>query len=134
MCLLDFLPSVQDTIAEQTETFLKRKQLIEQLIIQIGSPMEYDTVTYKKISFYIDDSATPYLIHISIPGIYPKDKPTCAFQSLNILTNRSVPIQKTVSQIPWSPRWQADEFVKKLKPHLAEVGIEFKKTLVDDII
>jgi len=134
MCLLDFLPTVQDVIMEMIDVFLKRKQLTEQLILQIGSPMEYDS-NYKKISFYIDDKDTPYIIHITMSN-YPKDKPSISFQSLNIPNHRqsSPYLLKIVSQIPWSPRWTVDELVKKLKPHLAEVSIEFKRSLIDEII
>jgi len=134
MCCLDYIPLLKAGIDEYIKNFQSRRILFEELAKVFGTPLEYDVVEFKKISFAVDINllvvlltcmlclaALPSSSHqtciVTLPPTFPLDSPQVNLSTLSVTSRTSIPkqIARSITKYPYSPRWTMDEMAKRLK-------------------
>jgi len=127
MCLVEYISQIKDTLTEVFDGLKLRKRLILEFKNQMeASPLEYDSMTYRRISFlYVVDSV-PVVLHVFVPWLFPKECPQLLLQSV-MYSGSGHPLQRLIVDYPYSPRWDVTELVRRLKALLPNNLIQFKR-------
>eukprot|EP00850_Spirogloea_muscicola_P003490 SM000014S00278 [mRNA] locus=s14:461375:464562:+ [translate_table: standard] len=92
-----------------------RRSFIAALPRVFGRPLETDT------------------IHISLPTQFPKLPPALTLQSSQHFDSSGKPITKLYDDLPWSPRWDVQEMVRRTWSFIVEENVLFKKLCTDSL-
>lgn len=135
----EWLPDSEGKRAEEQEGLLTGEGLMS---LGVQSALEYDSISYRRITFFIDDKATPMictckktngraprvalipLLLVALPPGFPREKIALSIQS-PFLARGSRTIARSVPGLPWGSRWTVEEFVKKSK-YVDENDISFE--------
>jgi len=126
MCLLEYLLSIKEMIKKLVANFQVKRQVVEELIKAVGSPMEVDTKTYSSLAFLCDVSQCSVIVTVGIRNKFPQEPPQIIFQSFTQFV-RNRPYSKEWPECPWSPRWSPQEMAKRLRAFIMEGLPIFKK-------
>jgi len=119
MIVVDFITKIKESWEEHHEVYLKRRNLIENLIEKMGTPIEYDNFLYKKVTFLTDYNQYVSLIYIQLPD-YPDKGPRIVLQSCVHVKGRT-PMTRTIVELPnYDNSWDVDEVSKRIKNFLKE--------------
>jgi BRCA1-A complex subunit BRE len=158
MCLVEYISQIKDTLTEVFDGLKLRKRLILEFKNQMeASPLEYDSMTYRRISFlYVVDSV-PVVLHgnedtqregKALWKIGEEERADVAFRVMHdtvfvpwlfpkecpqlllqsvMYSGSGHPLQRLIVDYPYSPRWDVTELVRRLKALLPNNLIQFKR-------
>jgi len=131
MYTVTYLHAVQELVSSYYGDLSQRKKLIEAFQLLFGTPLEYDGYNFQKIAFVFDTANFTFIVHISIPMDFPSKQPSVTLSSTSQIKNNK-PIQLIYNSYPYSPRWNTDELVKRIRDFILEALTEFKKYCNDE--
>ncbi|KAL6574423.1 hypothetical protein OROHE_001327 [Orobanche hederae] len=68
------------------------------------------------------------LVHFSISLQFPRQQPALILQSSQHFNSHGVPVKSpTITEYPWSPRWDPSKMADRLFEFLAGESFNFKK-------
>ncbi|CAI9763799.1 unnamed protein product [Fraxinus pennsylvanica] len=132
MCMAEYLPTLEEMLQAQiTDAVLSievRRKFIMVLEPLFGRPLEADPVFCRKATFLANSGVFTFLVHISIPLQFPKQKPTLILQSSQHFISHGAPVKSPLlTDYPWSPRWEASEMAGRIYDFLVDECLNFKK-------
>lgn len=110
---MDFIPQVRETIEEFMRTLTLRRGLVREFIKQTNSVLEYDSNDYRKVSFLGEYNSIPIIVTVTLQPAFPNDAPLVTLQSMAHWSTK--PLFRNLAKVPWSPRWTAEEMVKRIR-------------------
>jgi len=129
-CVMEYKVQVYEMLNNFVNSLKIRKQFFLALISVFGSPLEYDSVHFARITFFLKDIANAIF---TIPDSFPeKLPPILLIAPSTVNTKGSAPktIELKKEGYPWSPRWPPEEMAKRIQKTLGE--IDFKKICADE--
>ncbi|KAL2503976.1 Brain/reproductive organ-expressed protein [Abeliophyllum distichum] len=132
MCMAEYLPTLEEMLQAQiidaVSSIEVRRKFIMVLVPLLGRPLEADPVFCRKATFLACSGVFTFLVHISIPLQFPKQKPALILQSSQHFISHGVPVKSSVlTDYPWSPRWEISEMAGRIFDFLVEECLNFKK-------
>jgi len=116
-CLMDYVPVVADLLRERLSaislTYEKKKEYLGAFCYRIGKAMlEFDAISFSRASFLLEFRDFYFLLHVSVPMNFPKDRPVFVFQSV-YHSSFGKPFKRRCEEYPYSPRWDPSEMVDR---------------------
>ncbi|KAL8128943.1 hypothetical protein V2J09_018098 [Rumex salicifolius] len=132
MCMAEYLPSIEDTlqmqIIEAVALVGARRRFIEALATTFGRPLEADPIFCRKATFLVANGVFTFLVHFAIPVQFPKQQPSLILQSSQHFIAHNAPVKSpSMSDYPWSPRWEPSLMAERLYEFLVDESVNFKK-------
>lgn len=132
MCMAEYLPTLEEMLESQIRDAVSsievRRKFIMALATPFGRPVEADPIFCRKATFLAASGVFTFLVHFSLPLLFPRQQPVLMLQSSQHFNSQGAPIKSNLLQdIPWSPRWDASEMAERLFDHLVEECLNFKK-------
>ncbi|RAL40423.1 unnamed protein product [Cuscuta campestris] len=132
MCTAEYLPNLEVMLATQIKDAVSsietRRKFIMALAPLLGRPLEADPVFCRKASFLAQSGLFSFMVHISIPLQFPKQRPSMMLQSTQHFNSVNVPLKSlAMTEYPWSPRWELSEMAERIFDFLVEECLNFKK-------
>ncbi|GLG94745.1 BRCA1-A complex subunit BRE [Gryllus bimaculatus] len=136
-CLMDYVPIVvdqlQERVANVTQCYEKKKEYLAALFYHLEkSILEYDGVTFSHASFMLERRDFYFLLHVTLPLYFPKEKPTFQFQSV-YHARYGNPYQTRCDDYPFSPRWDISEMVERACQFITEYAEIFQKNSIQSV-
>jgi hypothetical protein len=129
-CLIDYIPLAKDFVEESMKSLTVKRSVVREFIKQTGSVIEYDSVDFRKVAFLGEYDSTPIVVTVSLPATFPSDPPLVTLQSMAHFGTR--PLFRNLAKVPWSPRWTAEEIVRRTRGAIAEALSVFRKWCEDE--
>ncbi|XP_071963258.1 BRISC and BRCA1-A complex member 2-like [Antedon mediterranea] len=134
-CLLDYIPHVcellQNMVDQISKGYQRRKEYIAAFLSHFGKAvLEYDMITFHRISFLFEHFDFFCTVHIHLPTYFPKDQPIFNFQSIYHFDAYNKPYTSIVNNYPYSPRWTGNEMAQRAEMFLTGHIQEFKTASV----
>jgi len=128
-CLVEYIPQAQEALEETFKTWLIRREFVVSIIKIFGTPLEYDSLKFRKLSFYVQTNASfIFILRIKIAVSFPKEMPALVVQSFQHYKMPGPrPIVQTFNNYPYSPRWPAPEMANRIKKFLNDEVKNIKK-------
>ncbi|CAI9777893.1 unnamed protein product [Fraxinus pennsylvanica] len=132
MCMAEYLPTLEEMLQAQiidaVSSIEVRRKFIMVLEPLFGRPLEADPVFCRKATFLACSGVFTFLVHISIPLQFPKQKPTLILQSSQHFISNGAPVKSPLlTDYRWSPRWEASEMAGRIFDFVVEECVNFKK-------
>ncbi|CAH9080854.1 unnamed protein product [Cuscuta epithymum] len=132
MCTAEYLPNLEVLLATQIKDAVlsieTRRKFIMALAPLLGRPLEADPIFCKKASFLAQSGLFSFMVNISIPLQFPKQRPSLVLLSTQHFNSHNVPIKSpAMTDFPWSPRWETSEMAERIFDFLVEECLNFKK-------
>jgi len=96
------------------------------IIETFATPVEYDDVNYKSVSFIADTPNYVVLVTIEISDLFPEKQPKVIMQSL-VHWGRNKPTLRQSTDYRYSPRWDNNEMAKRIRTYIKESVGPFSK-------
>ena len=136
--LMDFLPEVEAGVARQLP-FLAQSQLLRQDLINAlladealaPALLEVDRTNYLKIAFLLRTARVAVLATITLPAVFPQQKPSIVFATLGHVHAPPAigPISSTYDGYPYAPEWDTPAMVAAIKNQLKTASQTFVSSL-----
>ncbi|XP_058752540.1 uncharacterized protein LOC131625716 [Vicia villosa] len=132
MCLAEYLPNLEEYLGKQVLEAVSlidvRRHFIEALAGWLGRPVEADPIFCRKATFLAASGVFAFLVHILIPSQFPKQQPAIILQSSQHFNSQMAPMKsRSISDYPWSPRWEPSLMAERTSDFLAEEALNFKR-------
>ncbi|XP_047977624.1 BRISC and BRCA1-A complex member 2-like isoform X2 [Salvia hispanica] len=132
MCTAEYLPNLEQMVNTQVNDAVSsieiRRKFIQSLAPHLGRPIEADTVFCKRATFLCSSGLFTFQVHFTLPLQFPKQQPALVLQSSQHFNAHGVPVKSpTLSEYPWSPRWNSSEQADRIFDFLADEALNFKK-------
>jgi BRCA1-A complex subunit BRE len=116
-CMMDYVPVVIDLLCDRLSAislaYEKRKEYMGALCYRMGKAMlEFDAVSFSQASLLLECRDFYFLLHVSVPMNFPKDRPSFVFQSV-YHSSHGKPFKIRCEEYPYSPRWDPSEMVDR---------------------
>lgn len=116
-CLMDYVPIVAELLRDRLSaislTYEKKKEYLGALCYRMGKAMlEFDAVSFSHASFLLECRDFYFLLHVSLPMNFPRDRPVFVFQSV-YHSSYGKPFKTRCEECPYSPRWDPSEMVER---------------------
>ena len=116
-CLMDYVPVVADLLRERLSaislTYEKKKEYLGAFCYRIGKAMlEFDAVSFSHASFLLECHDFYFLLHVSVPTNFPRDRPVFVYHSV-YHSSCGKPFKIRCKEYPYSPRWDPSEMVER---------------------
>ena len=116
-CLMDYVPVVVDLLRERLSaislTYEKKKEYMGAFCYRMGKAMlEFDAVSFSHASFLLEFHDFYFLLYVSVPMNFPRDRPVFVFQSV-YHSSYGKPFKIRCEEYPYSPRWDPSEMVDR---------------------
>ena len=116
-CLMDYVPVVADLLRDRLSaialTYEKKKEYLGAFCYKMGKAMlEFDAVSFSHASFLLEYRDFYFLLHVSVPMNFPRDRPLFVFQSV-YHSSYGKPFKIRCEEYPYSPRWDPSEMVER---------------------
>lgn len=110
-----------------------RKKFFVALISLFGDPLEYDSVSFTKMSFfYVEEGGPITTVFFNVPDSFPDKMPSIVLTSMQFQHKSSGKyLQLVKDSYPWSPRWAPDEMARRIRTALTD--LDFKKYCADEM-
>lgn len=133
-CLMDYVPIVveqlKDRVVSISQCYEKKKEYLGALFYHLEkSILEYDGVTFSHASFMLERRDFYFLLHVSIPLYFPRDRPIFLFQSV-YHARYGTPYQARCDDYPFSPRWEVSEMVERACHSIMDYAETFQKNSI----
>jgi BRCA1-A complex subunit BRE len=129
--LMDYVPAVHSILKEKVdlivESYVKRKEYFAALLNHLGqSILEYDTESFKKISFLFEHQGFCFIAHLSLSEMFPSEAPVLSFYSVYHKFGGR-PFEFIIDSIPNSVSWDTEEKTMRLKNCIFNAIPKFKE-------
>ena len=116
-CLMDYVPVVVDLLRERLSaislTYEKKKEYLGAFCYRMGKAMlEFDAVSFSHASFLLEFHDFYFLLYVSVPMNFPRDRPVFVFQSV-YHSSYGKTFKIRCEEYPYSPRWDPSEMVDR---------------------
>jgi len=128
-CLIDYMPQVKDILDTYISNLKTRRKFILQLINLVGQPLEYDPVLFYRATFLVvNPEGVSDSVFVTLHDLFPERAPSLTILSHNFIKgNPPRPVTITKDNVPFSPRWSAEEMARRMQGYLVEQLAEFNK-------
>ena len=116
-CLMDYVPLVADLLRGRllaiSLAYEKKKEYLGAFCYRMGKAMlEFDAVSFSHASLLLECRDFYFLLHVSVPMNFPRDRPVFIFQSV-YHSSYGKPFKIRCEEYPYSPRWEPSEMVDR---------------------
>ncbi|PNF31169.1 BRCA1-A complex subunit BRE [Cryptotermes secundus] len=116
-CLMDYVPVVaeqlRDRVSAMCVTYEKKKEYLGAFCYRMGKAMlEFDAISFSRASFLLECRDFYFLLHVSLPMHFPKERPVFVLQSV-YHSSYGKPFKSRYDDYPYSPRWDPSEMVER---------------------
>jgi BRCA1-A complex subunit BRE len=114
---MDYVPLVADLLRDRLsaviQTYEKKKEYLGAFCYRMGNGMlEFDAISFSYASFLQEFRDFYFLLHVSVPMNFPRDRPVFVLQSVYHFTFGK-PFKIRCEEYPYSPRWEPSEMVDR---------------------
>ncbi|XP_047960849.1 BRISC and BRCA1-A complex member 2-like isoform X3 [Salvia hispanica] len=132
MCTAEYLPNLEQMLNSQIKDAVSsieiRRKFIQSLAPHLGRPIEADPVFCRKATFLCSSGVFTFQVHFTLSLQFPKQQPALVLQSSQHFNSHGAPVKSpTLSEYPWSPRWNPSEKADRIFDFLADEALNFKK-------
>ncbi|RZC32747.1 BRCA1-A complex subunit BRE-like [Asbolus verrucosus] len=111
---------LRDQVKKVAQHYKLKKEYINCLCTMYAQNMiEFDSETFHKGVFLCEVGDYHCLVHVDISDLFPQEKPTVTLHSLYCASPKK-PCLEVVEDYPYSPRWEPNMMLQKLKVYLVE--------------
>ncbi|XP_031786020.1 BRISC and BRCA1-A complex member 2 isoform X2 [Nasonia vitripennis] len=128
--LADYLFAIKNYISEKiaiySSCFEKRKQfIISLLVLQYATVLEYDAISYRKVSLHLKNSDIYFILSFVLPLNFPEEQFCLSLHSIYHMTDQGTPFFKHIGNIPYSPRWEPKQMIAKALQRVLDAEMPF---------
>ncbi|KAL1542907.1 BRISC and BRCA1-A complex member 2-like isoform X2 [Salvia divinorum] len=132
MCTAEYLPNLEQMLNTQIKDAVSsieiRRKFIQSLAPHLGRPIEADPVFCRRATFLCSSGLFTFQVHCALSLQFPKQQPALVLQSSQHFNAHGAPVKSpTLSEYPWSPRWNSSEKADRIFDFLADEALNFKK-------
>lgn len=133
-CLMDYVPIVAEQMRERVSamsaTYERKKEYLAAFCYRMGKAMlEFDPVTFSRASFLLECRDFYFLLHVSLPMHFPRDRPNFILQSV-YHSSYGKPYKTRCEDYPYSPRWEPGEMVERACAYITSFVEVFQHTSI----
>lgn len=133
-CLMDYVPIVaeqlRDRVSAMCVAYEKKKEYLGAFCYRMGKAMlEFDAVSFSRSSFLLECRDFYFLLHVSLPMHFPRDRPSFILQSV-YHSSSGKPFKSLCEDYPYSPRWDPSEMVERACGYITSYVEVFQKNSI----
>ena len=102
----------------------RRNLITALLVLHHSRVLEYDIVTYRKISLLLEHLDFHFIITFILPINFPAEPFSLSMHSVYHMTEQGKPVHKNVENFPYSPRWLPKQMIVKALNYIVENEIQ----------
>eukprot|EP00026_Physarum_polycephalum_P010806 Phypoly_transcript_10986.p1 GENE.Phypoly_transcript_10986~~Phypoly_transcript_10986.p1 ORF type:complete len:351 (+),score=42.65 Phypoly_transcript_10986:176-1228(+) len=127
---MDYLEQTKNSVSAYLNSMKARKRFIQACIVAFGSPLEYDSIYFSRVSFFFQEIEA--VAYFSLPDAFPEKQPSIMLLSVMCLKGNPLkPIQAVFETYPYSPRWGPNELTQRIRTFL--LAQKFKDYCADEV-